>query len=80
MFLKLFFTQDFTGDPRTTEWKLLDAAIPYGPSGGSGNVFKTSEIDISCLQGKVWIGFRYLGAAPDKTTTYDLDNFRVLGN
>lgn len=80
MFLKVFFTQDFTGDPRATDWKLLDAAIPYGPSGGSGNVFKTSELDISCLEGKVWIGFRYLGAAPDKTTTYDLDNFRVLGN
>ncbi|WP_299152432.1 DUF5689 domain-containing protein [uncultured Christiangramia sp.] len=80
MFLKVYFTQDFTGDPRTTDWKLLDAAIPYGPSGGSGNVFKTSEIDISCLQGKVWIGFRYLGAAPDKTTTYDLDNFRVFRN
>jgi len=79
MFLKVFFTQDFTGDPRTSSWQLLDAAIPFGPSGGSGNVFKTSEIDLSCLQGKVWIGFRYLGAAPDKTTTYDLDNFRVLG-
>ena len=80
LFMEVFITQDFSGDPRTTEWRLLDAHIPLGPSGGNTNIFKKSKIDISCLDGKVWIGFRYLGAAPDKTTTYDLDNFRVLGN
>ena len=80
LFMEVFITQDFSGDPRTTDWQLLDAHIPLGPSGGNTNIFKKSKIDISCLDGKVWIGFRYLGAAPDKTTTYDLDNFRVLGN
>ncbi|QYA25028.1 hypothetical protein G3I01_05725 [Gramella sp. MT6] len=79
LFMKVFITSDFTGDPRTTHWTELDANIPLGPSGANSNIFRESKIDISCLEGEVWIGFRYLGAAPDKTTTYDLDNIRVIG-
>ena len=80
LLLKVYVSNDFNGDPRTASWIPLDANIPLGPSGSNATVFKESQIDISCLDGKVWIGFRYLGAAPDKTTTYDLDNVRVLGN
>ncbi len=80
LFMKVFITSDFTGDPRTSHWIELDANIPLGPSGSNSNIFRESKIDISCLEGEVWIGFRYLGAAPDKTTTYDLDNIRVIGN
>lgn len=80
MILKVFVTRNFTGDPRTTEWIPLDANIPLGPSSTYAQNFKKSKIDISCLEGTVWIGFRYLGAAPDKTTTYDLDNIRIIGN
>ncbi|MCH4822618.1 DUF5689 domain-containing protein [Gramella lutea] len=80
MFLSVFISQNFTGDPRTTEWIPVDANIPLGPSGANSTIFRESKIDISCLEGKVWVGFRYLGAAPDKTTTYDLDNFRLTGN
>ncbi|MFV8225212.1 DUF5689 domain-containing protein [Christiangramia aquimixticola] len=80
MFLKVFVTTDFTGDPRTTSWIPLDASVPMGPSGRNEDFFKKSQIDLSCVEGKLWIGFKYLGAAPDKTTTYDLDNFSVLSN
>ena len=79
LLMRVFLTSDFTGDPRTTNWLELDANIPLGPSGANSTTFRESKIDISCLEGEVWIGFRYLGAAPDKTTTYDLDNIRVLG-
>ncbi|MGA8853111.1 MAG: DUF5689 domain-containing protein [Christiangramia sp.] len=79
LLLEVFITTNFTGDPRTTHWQELDANIPLGPSGGFTNIFRNSKIDISCLDGKIWVGFRYLGAAPDKTTTYDLDNIRVTG-
>lgn len=80
LILEVFITQEFTGDPRTTEWTELDANIPLGPSSSNSRIFKNSKIDISCLEGTIWVGFRYLGSAPDKTTTYDLDNIRVLGN
>ncbi len=79
LLMKVFVTTNFTGDPRTTAWTQLDANIPLGPSGSNSRIFTNSKIDISCLDGKVWIGFRYLGSAPDKTTTYDLDNVRVIG-
>ena len=78
--LSVLITTDFTGNPLTTEWQLLDAKIPVGPSGQFGKNFRNSKIDISCLEGTVNVAFRYLGAAPDKTTTYDIDNIRVTGN
>jgi len=80
MILEVYITQDFTGDPKTTVWTELDANIPLGPSSSNSEIFKNSKIDISCLDGNVWVGFRYLGSTYDKTTTYDLDNIRVLGD
>ena len=77
--LSVLVSEDFTGNPLTTDWKLLDANIPIGPSSQYGPSFKNSRIDISCLSGTVHVAFKYLGAAPDKTTTYDIDNIRITG-
>ncbi|WP_010227464.1 DUF5689 domain-containing protein [Gillisia marina] len=78
--LSVLITTDFTGNPSTTEWQLLDANIPIGPTSQFGKSFINSKIDISCLEGTLNVAFKYLGAAPDKTTTYDIDNIRVTGN
>ncbi|MGB8706212.1 MAG: DUF5689 domain-containing protein [Gillisia sp.] len=78
--LSVYITNNFTGDVRTTNWQLLDAQIPIGPTNQNGTNFKKNKIDISCLSGKVNIAFRYLGGDPEKTTTYDIDNIRVTGN
>lgn len=78
--LRVYVTNNFTGNPLTTEWELLDAIIPVGPSNQNATNFTRSHIDLSCLSGVVHIGFRYLGSAPDKSTTYDIDNVRVTGN
>jgi hypothetical protein len=80
IFLSVLITNSFTGNPLTTEWQLLDATIPIGPTSQFGTTFKNSKIDISCLEGTINMAFKYLGAAPDKTTTYDIDNIRVTGN
>ncbi len=77
--LEVLITSAFTGNPLTTEWKLLEARIPIGPSNQAGANFVRSTIDISCFEGEIHVAFRYLGAAPDKTTTYDIDNVRVTG-
>ena len=78
--LSVLITTDFTGNPLTTEWQLLEANIPIGPTSQFGRAYINSKIDISCLEGTVNVAFKYLGAAPDKTTTYDIDNIRVTGN
>lgn len=78
--LRVYITENYTGNPLTTDWKLLDAEIPLGPSNQAADFFKRTFIDISCLQGKVHVGFRYMGGIPDKTTTYDIDNIRITGN
>lgn len=77
--LRVYATSNFTGNPLTTKWELLDAQIPVGPSNQNATTFTRSQIDISCLSGTVHIGFRYLGAALEKSTTYDIDNVRVTG-
>jgi len=78
--LSVLITEEFTGNVLTTNWKTLDAIIPVGPTSQYGRGFVKSKINISCLKGDVHFAFRYLGAAPDKTTTYDIDNIRVSGN
>lgn len=78
--LRVYITDNYTGNPLTTSWKLLDAHIPLGPSNQAATFFKRTLIDISCLTGTVHVAFRYMGGIPDKTTTYDVDNIRVTGN
>ena len=78
--LRVYITDDYTGNPLTTNWQLLEANIPLGPSNQNAVIFTRSHIDISCLEGIINIAFCYLGAASEKTTTYDIDNVRVTGN
>jgi len=78
--LRVYITNAFTGNPLTTEWTLVDAEIPMGPSNQAGINFKRSNIDVSCLEGNLQVAFRYLGSGTEKTTTYDVDNVRVTGN
>ncbi|MDT0642035.1 DUF5689 domain-containing protein [Zunongwangia sp. F363] len=77
--LNIYVSTSFTGNPKTTEWQLLEANIPMGPSSQNATAFTNTKIDISCLEGTVHFGFHYLGGIPDKTTTYDVDNVRVTG-
>ncbi|MBZ9632329.1 DUF5689 domain-containing protein [Salegentibacter sp. LM13S] len=78
--LSVLITEEFTGNVLTTQWTPLDAVIPIGPTNQYGKGFVKSDIDISCLKGAINFAFRYLGAAPDKSTTYDIDNIRISGN
>jgi len=78
--LSVLITEEFTGNVLNTNWKTLDAVIPIGPTNQYGRGFIKSKIDISCLKGEIHFAFRYLGGAPDKSTTYDIDNIRVSGN
>ena len=76
--LTAFITDNYTGDPTTTEWTQLDANIPIG--GASFGNFITSTINISCLSGNIHVAFQYLGAAGGAETRYHIDNIKVTGN
>lgn len=79
--LTAYVSTDFTGDPTTATWNLLDANIPTGPSGGFASSFTTvGPINVSCVDGTMHVGFFYQGSDPDATTRYHITNVRVTGN
>ena len=75
--LTAFITDDYTGDPTTTDWVFLDANIPIG-DGGFGD-FVQSTINISCLDGDVHVAFKYLGAGGGAETRYHVNDIKVTG-
>ena len=78
--LTVLVSSDFTGDPTTATWSLLDASIPSGPSGGFGSFQGVGPINVSCVEGNVHYAFFYEGSDPSATTRYHLDNIEITGN
>lgn len=78
--LTIFITDNFTGDPTTTEWTQLDLDVPSGPSSGFGSFAQVGPTNISCAGETVWIGFRYISTDPDMTTRYHIDDVEITGN
>lgn len=75
--LEVFVTESFTGNPVTTSWVKLDAVIPRGPLNAFGNSTPAGPISLSCLDGTIRIGFRYIGGDPRATTRYHIDNIKI---
>ena len=78
--LTIFITDNYTGDPTTTEWTQLDLEIPSGPESGFGSFTPVGPTNISCAGENVWIGFRYISTDPDTTTRYHIDDITITGN
>ncbi|WP_103069102.1 DUF5689 domain-containing protein [Aquimarina sediminis] len=78
--LEVFITNNFSGNPTTTSWEKLDVSIPRGPLNAFGNIIPAGPIGISCLEGVVRIGFRYIGGDPRATTRYHIDNIKITGD
>ncbi len=76
--IEVYVTENYTGDPTTTEWKLLDIEIPIGDSGFGS--FEELKANISCLNGDVNIGFKYFGSDGAAETRYHIDDIKVTGN
>ncbi|WP_160112060.1 DUF5689 domain-containing protein [Aquimarina sp. AU58] len=77
--LEVFAADNFTGDPTTTSWIKLDAMIPRGPLNAFGNSTPAGPIGLSCLEGTIRIGFRYIGGDPRATTRYHIDDIKITG-
>lgn len=78
--LSAWVSTDFIGNIDAATWQQLDVNISVGPRSDFENKYITSgEISLDCLDGDVSIAFKYLGADPGITTTYEIDNVLVIG-
>ncbi|WP_146052860.1 DUF5689 domain-containing protein [Aquimarina sp. I32.4] len=77
--LEVFVTNNYTEDPSATTWIKLDATISRGPLNAFSPIVSAGPISLSCLEGKIRIGYRYIGGDPRATTRYHIDNIRVTG-
>jgi len=78
--LTVWLSSNFEGDIAKAEWHQLDAQVSVGSRDGSNEkFFRSGPIDLECLEGSIWLGFRYMGSDPGASTTYDLDNILILG-
>lgn len=78
--LTIFITDNYTGDPTTTEWVQLGLNVPSGPGSGFGDFEAVGPTNISCAGENVRIGFRYISSDPGPTTRYHIDDIEITGN
>ncbi|MEZ4875363.1 MAG: DUF5689 domain-containing protein [Flavobacteriaceae bacterium] len=78
--LSVLVSTDFTGDVTTATWSPLDVAIPNVPASGFGGFNTVDPINVSCVDGDMYVAFRYQGSDPNLTTRYHIDNIEVTGN
>ena len=80
MALTVWVSTDFNKNISEASWRQLDATISVGPGNTYVNDYISSgEIVLDCLEGNVFIAFKYLGGDPGIATTYDLDNIMIKG-
>ena len=78
--LTAWVSTDFSVKIEEATWQQLNVEISVGPSSTYGKDYISSGIiSLSCLSGKATIALRYLGGDPGTSTTYDIDNFKILG-
>ncbi len=77
--LTTWISTDFNGDIKNASWQQLNVNVSVGPTNTFTTDFTNSgNISLSCLTGNVNIAFKYLGSDPGITTTYDIDNVKIL--
>lgn len=77
--MEVFVSDNFTGDPAAATWTKLDVVVPRGPLNAFGNFGPSGPTSLSCVEGVVRIGFRYIGGDPRATTRYHIDNIKISG-
>lgn len=86
--LQVFASTNYDGGntPWKAKWILLKAGISKGSvSGFSKDWLPSGNISLNSFSGKAYIAFRYEGADPvtpvdKRTTSFQLDNVRIVGN
>ena len=79
--LEVLISSNFSGNLASANWTKLDATLASGSSTGYASAFTDSgDINLSSYSGKVRIAFKYSGGDPSLTTTYQVDEIKILGN
>ncbi len=78
--LTVWFSTDYSGNFYEANWQQLKSKISVGSRDGSNEAFFDSgKIPMTCIGRNIYLAFRYLGADPGISTTYDIDNVLILG-
>ena len=81
LLLTVWFSQDYVDDIGQASWHQLEGEISRGTLDNTNSVFhRFNPASMDCVEGKIRLGFRYLGSDPGKSTTYDIDNILILGD
>ncbi len=72
--LKLYYTDNYTGDASTTSWTELPFTIPSDKS-----TWELIRVDISDLSGVVYFGFKYVSNPTDGAADWRVNNIYVSG-
>ncbi len=79
--LELLFSSDWDGTPEnipTASWDVLPAAVLVQDDDFFGDWIPSGIVDLSCIEGAGYIGFRYIGSGDsDFDGTYELDEIQI---
>jgi len=76
--LTVYYSTNFNGtNTATANWVELPATIA-GTVQANYDVVNSGDLNIPSFGGNVFIGFKYIGDKSNNTTTYQLDNIKVL--
>ncbi len=80
--LVLKYSTDYTGDgvPQNATWTDLPATFAAGTSSGyNPNWTPSGDVDLGSIGAPIYLAWVYNGSDPSKTTTFELDNVKILG-
>jgi hypothetical protein len=78
--LQVLISTNYNGSatPSTSTWTQVYTQTALTPTVGYGTLTSVGNISLSAFIGQtVYIGFKYLGGDPTKTTTYEFDDVKV---
>jgi hypothetical protein len=79
--LTTWVSSDYSENIKAAEWQQLDVEVSVGPENGfESNFVSSGKVSLDCLEGDVFIAFKYLGGDPGISTTYDIDEIKIIGN
>ena len=82
--LELLFSSDWDGVPETiptANWDVLSAAVLVQDNDFFGDWIPSGIVDLSCISGYGYVGFRYLGSGDgDFDGSYELDEVQINSN
>jgi hypothetical protein len=82
--LSVWYSTDYDGSGtlaavNAATWTQFPITLGVQDTSYSSNFYSSGNIDLSGINGNVYISFRYEGSANGVTTTYQVDNIEIFG-